>query len=322
MKAVGYAQFGGPEVLAWTDGWAEPAAGDDGALVAVQAGGVNPKDALLRKGRFRLLARQPLPRAAGMEVAGEVVEAGPAAGAAVGDAVFGMTNAFCGGIHGERAVLRRGEFAAIPGGMTPVEAAAIPLAGQTALQGLRDCGGAGGGSRVLVNGASGGVGHFAVQIAKALGAHVSAVCSARNLDFVRDLGADEVIDYGHTDITDLSGPYDCVFDAFGKYSAGDFRRCLARGGRYVSTVPKGPTLLGELLARTGLSRRSRLVNVHCRRADLETLAAWYTAGRLRAHVEATYPASRAADAHRQIETKRTRGKLVLTFPGWDTEEAA
>ncbi|MBA1149352.1 NAD(P)-dependent alcohol dehydrogenase [Ectothiorhodospiraceae bacterium WFHF3C12] len=314
MKAVGYQRFGGPEVLAWTDGWPEPRPGADGVIVAVRAGGLNPKDALLRKGKFRrTLAREPLPRVSGMEVAGTVIEAGPESGDIPGEAVFGMTNAFCGGLHAEKAFLRKGEFARMPPGMDFDEAAALPLAGQTALQGLRDYGGAGDASRVLINGASGGVGHFAVQTAKALGAHVTAVCSHRNLEFVRGYGADEVIDYGETNVTALPGPYDCVFDVFGQYSARDFRACLARHGRYVSTVPKAATLFGELLARTGLSRRSRLVNVRSRRADLEQLARWYTEGRLRAHVENRYPMTRAAEAHRQIETKRTRGKIVLTF---------
>ena len=165
--------------------------------MAVAAGSVNPKDVLLRKGKFsRTLARDPLPRASGLDVAGRVVAVGARVSEfAVGDAVYGMTNHFAGGVHVEVAAFRRGELQHAPSNLSLETAAAVPLAAQTALQALRDCGSVSPGHRLLINGASGGVGHFAVQIAKAMGAEVHAACGPAHVEFVESLGADTVYDY-------------------------------------------------------------------------------------------------------------------------------
>lgn len=192
-------------------------------------------------------------------------------------------------------------------------AAAVRLAAQTALQALRDCAGIAPGQRVLINGASGGVGHFAVQIARTLGAEVHAVCSAGNAGFVAMLGADVVHDYALTPTLTIDRRFDVVFDVFGRDNSRDFRPLLGRRGIYVSTVPKRATLYGELKARLRVDRRSRLVQVRSTTADLDQLRAWIEAGLIRPHVEKTYPVARAVDAHRHIESKHTVGKIVLDF---------
>ncbi len=315
MKALIYRQFGGPEVLEWVDDWPEPEIPADGVLVRPSAGGINPKDALLRKGKFsRTLARQPLPRGSGMEAAGEVVATGPAVSDySVGDVVFGMTNRFHGGVHAERAVFSVNEIAPAPSAISVTEAAAVPLAAQTALQALRDCCGIEPGQQVLIIGASGGVGHFSVQIATALGASVHAVCSARNADFARDLGADAVYDYKNQPAPKIDHPFDCVFDVFGRFSRADFKNQLGRRGIFVSTVPRLATIGSEILARIGVNKRGRLVQVQSNAADLRTIAQWITEGRVKPHIEAVYPVERSADAHRHIESKHTIGKVVLSF---------
>ncbi len=313
MKAVIYRRFGGPEVLEYVGDWPAPMPKANEVLVRVQAGGLNPKDALLRKGKFRpFLDREPLPRVSGLEMAGEVVEIGKGAtGLRVGERVFGMSNRFHGGLHAEYAVVDAGWVAPIPERISGTLAAAVPLAAQTALQALRDYAGVGSGARVLINGASGGVGHFAVQVARILGANVTAVCGKHNLAFVRELGAQHVVDYRSTAATQVAGPFDCIFDVFGQYRGRDFSRSLAPRGIYVNTIPRSTTIFGELLAMTGLWRRSRLVLVRSRRRDLETLGDWIQQGRLYPHIEAVYSFREAAEAHRRLETRHVRGKLVL-----------
>ncbi|MBO9470866.1 NAD(P)-dependent alcohol dehydrogenase [Endozoicomonas sp. G2_2] len=313
MKALAYRRFGAPEVLRWEAGWPVPELRPKTVLVDVHAGGINPKDALLRKGHFsRTLARAPLPRVSGLEIAGTVGAVGPGVtDVAVGDAVFGMTNRFVGGVHAQQACLAIDEIAPRPDGLTFVQAAAVPLAAQTALQALRDCAQLRAGQRVLINGATGGVGHFAVQIAKAMDAEVHAVCSGRNAGFAAMLGADAVYDYNATPAAAIDASFDVVFDVFGRDERTAYRRALGRTGVYVSTVPKAPTLRGELMAALRIDRRSRLVRVHSNAADLGQLAGWIEDARLYPHIDTTYPITRAVAAHRHIESKHATGKIVL-----------
>ncbi len=313
MKAIIYRAFGSPNVLEWVDDWPCPAVAEGEVLVRVRAGSLNPKDVLLRKGKFRpLLDRSALPRVSGLDMAGVVEKVGAGVTAfQPGDAVFGMTNRFQGGVHAELAVLGQDEIAHMPAGLTFNEAAAMPLAGLTALQALRDCAGLSVGQRVLINGASGGVGHFAVQIARIMGCRITAVCGEHNLGFVSGLGAEHPVDYQQTPAPAISGSFDCVFDVFGQYRARDFADTLAPGGVYVNTIPKRTTLIAEARARLGLGRRSRLVIVHSNSADLNVLGQWITEGRLSPYVEKVYPFYHMEDAHRHIETRHTRGKVVL-----------
>lgn len=193
-----------------------------------------------------------------------------------------------------------------------MKAAAVPLAAMTALQALRDLGGLTRGQRVLINGSSGGVGTFAVQIAGLLGAHVTAVCSGRNADLVRRLGAHQVVDYTREDIRHLSTPVDVVFDIFGNCRFPDIRSILTPHGRYISTVPGFPILKWGILSRLLPGPRAHLVIVKSRAADLQTLSNWITEQRLTPLVDRVVPLAEAQDAHAYIETKRARGKVVLT----------
>lgn len=308
-------------MLAWVANWPEPSLSANQVLVRCLAGGLNPKDVLLRKGKFsRTLAREPLPRVSGLEIAGEVLEVGrDVTTVRVGQMVYGMTNNFCGGIHSERAVLSANEVAGTPSNITPGEAAAIPLAAQTALQALRDISQVGPQSRVLINGASGGVGHFAVQIGKALGAEVHAVCGPAHLDFVAALGADVVYDYTVAPAPALSESFDVVFDVFGKYSKARFASQLGGQGIFVSTVPKPVTLWGEVTARLGFSKRSRLVRVRSVSADLDQIHQWVAAKQVMPHIERVYPVTSAPEAHRHIESRHTTGKIILSFTGMEKE---
>ncbi len=315
MKALGYHKFGDADVIGWTGGWSVPEPGDKDVLIQVFAGGINPKDILLRKGKFsKTLARDPLPRISGLDVAGKIVKTGKKCTRfKKDDLVFGMTNRFSGGLHAEFAVLHQDEIALKPDLLSLEESAAIPLAAQTALQALRDCAGTSDNSSVMINGASGGVGHFAVQIAKALGNHVTAVCSSKNQEFAYELGADKAIDYNQSPPHQLTKTFDCIFDVFGQYSAENFKKQLNPNGVYVSTVPKFSTIWGEALARIKLNRSSRLVFVKSRTRNLETLSTMIAEKKLKPFIDEIYSFADGPDAHRHIESKHTKGKIAFSL---------
>lgn len=315
MKALIYRKFGDPGVLQWIKNWPDPVLTSSAILVKTVAGGVNPKDILLRRGKFsRTLARDPLPRVSGHEIAGEVISVGSdVSNLSAGDLVFGMTNKFSGGIHSELAILDFDEVSHAPVNISLEEASAIPLAAQTALQALRDCCNVVAGQRVLINGASGGVGHFALQIAKVLGAEVHAVCGPSHQNFAASLGADVVYDYTIAPAPTLPLSFHAVFDVFGGFARRNFSKQLGTRGIYVSTVPKLNTIGGEFLARLGLNGKCRLVQVRSNAADLNQIRDYVQTNQVRPHVEKVYAAERAAAAHGHIEKKHTTGKVVLTF---------
>jgi len=189
-------------------------------------------------------------------------------------------------------------------------AAAVPVAAQTAVQDLRDDADVDAGQTVLINGASGGVGVFAIQIAKILGAHVTAVCSHRNVDLVTELGADEVIDYTQTELVDLDEQFDVIFDVFGNYRFEQLKKLLSARGTYVNTIPSARIF--KDVARSFVRRkRAKLVLVKSRRDQLDWLRQQIDAGRLRVVVDRSFPLTDVAEAHRYMETKRARGKVVL-----------
>jgi len=311
MKAAVHDRFGGPEVLEVRDIPA-PVPGPGEVLVRVHAAAINPKDALVRLGKFRRMSGSDFPKLTGLDHAGTIAALGPGVtGFAVGEAVFGMLNGWKGGTCAECVVAKPGELAAKPAALEFGEAAAIPLAALTALQALRDLGRVGPRSCVCIHGASGGVGLFAVQIAKALGARVTALCGPAAAELVRSLGADEVLDYQAQPPASLGQRFDCFFDVFGNQSFGGMNRQLAPRGIYISTVPSRRNIIDYLRTRFWPGRRARLVVVKSRRADLETLARWSGEGRLRAVIAARFPLAQIRGAHEQVQTKRTHGKIVI-----------
>lgn len=298
-------------------------------LVRVRAASINARDWHMMRGdpylaRLTMMgARRPRTRIRGTDFAGTV----EAVGAGVdrfqpGDEVFGDL----GDAHGAFASLVCAPAETIefkPAGISFAEAAALPLAGSTALMGLRDVGRARPGARVLINGASGGVGTYAVQIAKALGAHVTAVCSTRNVELVRSLGADEVVDYKVEDFATAVTPYDVVFDLVGNRSLRDLRRVLAPGGTLVlsggGTFRGRPTLLGPMKLILGAqlaARFSRLrmvvLSVPPSRALLTGLRELVEAGQVTSVIDRTYPLDEVPEAIRYMEAEHVRAKVVIT----------
>ncbi|RLB45897.1 MAG: NAD(P)-dependent alcohol dehydrogenase, partial [Deltaproteobacteria bacterium] len=216
MRAVVIDQYGGPDMLhVATVPRPVPTRGQ--VLVRTRFVCVNPKDVVVRKGKFQIATGKKFPLIVGHDIAGEVVEAGLGADLSEGDLVYGMINDFAGRAYAEYAAVDWKQLGHAPSSIELSVAAAVPLAAQTALQALRDDAHVKPGQEVLINGASGGVGVFAVLIAKILGAQVTAVCSQRNVELVTELGADRVIDYNQTELVDVSERFDTIFDVFGNY---------------------------------------------------------------------------------------------------------
>ncbi|NWC92986.1 MULTISPECIES: AMP-binding protein [unclassified Pseudomonas] len=307
MLAVMFDQYGTADELELRE-VAPPLLKEGHVLVQVMAASVNPKDTFVRKGRFSRLTGKRFPLPSGYDAAGVVLlSSNP--DFATGDRVFGMLNGWRGGAAAEVVSWPVKELALAPRSLPLADAAALPVAALTALQALRDHLAVLPGQSILINGASGGVGSFAVQIAKAFGAHVTAVCSTERAEYIKDLGADTVLDYRAGALS--GGPYDGVFDVFGNLSARSVAGLMKPRGRYVTTVPSRATVLAALAVWK--RPRTHIVNVRSCTKDLNVLAAMVDAQQLRVAVDARFPATEAAAAHRHVELKHTMGKVLLIF---------
>lgn len=322
MKAVVSSCYGGPEVVEYRD-VAKPKAGPKDVVVEVKAAAVNPLDYHYMRGSpylMRLSAGigSPSDQRMGVDFAGVVVETGDEVTKfAVGDAVFGGRS----GAFAEYLIIPEDRaIAAKPDNVSFEEAAAIPIAAVTALQALRDNGKLKAGEKVLINGASGGVGTYAVQIAKALGAEVHGVCSTRNVEMVRALGADHVFDYKNENYTDSDNEYDLIVDMVGNLSLTENRRVLKPQGRMVLVGgPKGNWLapfwlpLKAAMLSPFIDQEIGMILAHLRAADLEYLAALMADGHLTSRIDTHYPLSDTAEALRYLETHRARGKVIIAI---------
>lgn len=307
MKAIQIQEYGSSEVLQIRE-VPKPEPKPDEVLMRVVAASVNPADSLLRSGGLRFFIK--LPFVPGCDVAGIVESVGNAVqDFRPGDAVYTMLPANKGGGYAEYAVASAAHTAPIPAHLTFEEAAAVPLTALTALQYLRKAD-LKAGQHILINGASGGVGSFAVQIAKALGAQVTGVASSRNQAFVRELGADQVLDYERDDFLQADRPYEVIFDAANTLSLRKARPALKPGGALLSVNPIAGNPISKLLARLQ-GRRIESLLVQPSGKDLAQLNTWLAAGSLRPVVEQTYDLDEVAAAHQRSESKRVRGKLVL-----------
>ncbi|MET9428457.1 NADP-dependent oxidoreductase [Streptomyces sp. NPDC003036] len=307
MRAVVQKAFGGPEVLevVETD---RPAPLGAEVLIRVHASGVNPVDAAVRSGALPLLGEPPF--GVGWDVSGVVEEVGPGARFKPGDEVFGMPffpRAATG--YAEYVAAPSRQVARKPAGLDHVRAAALPLAGLTAWQGLVDAARLEAGQRVLIHRAAGGVGHLAVQIAKARGAHVIALASEPKHAFVRSLGADEVLDYRTTDYTEAVQDVDVVFDSSSEGTRS--LEVLRPGGTLVSIMEHWNRELAARIEAAG--RRFAGVSVEPDYASLEAMAALVDSGRLLPHIAETFPLEEAAKAHELVGSGRVQGKVVLTI---------
>lgn len=315
MRGYVIDRYGGPEVMRLGE-LPEPTARAAEVVVAVRASTVNPVDWKIRAGELRLLSGRRFPRALGTDFAGVIDRVGPGvSGWSVGDAVYGMTVTALGrpGAHAERLVVPAASLRRKPDALSFAVAATLTVAGLTALNGLRLAGPLEGRS-VLINGATGGVGHFALQIARARGARVTAVCSAANGPLARELGADEVIDYRSHDVTTAPARYDVIYDAFGGMALTPALGILERQGVYVTPLGLPRVTLRSFFQNLLPGKRIRIGNVRTEPEDYAALEALLAEGRVRVVIRQTFPLAQAAEAFAAAERGGWPGKVVLTVP--------
>jgi NADPH:quinone reductase-like Zn-dependent oxidoreductase len=320
MKAIVSTRYGSPDVLELKE-VEKPSPKDNEVLVKVQAASLNAADWHLLRGK-PLITRpmaggllRPKRKIPGSDIAGQVEAIGTnVTQFQSGDEVFGS----CLGGFAEYACAREDTLVLKPANVSFEEAAAVPVAAITALQGLRDQGQIQAGRKVLINGASSGVGTFAVQIAKSFGAEVTGVCSTRNLDMVRSIGADHVIDYTQEDFTKKEPRYDLILGIAGYHSIFDYRRALSPKGIYVfiggSRVMRSlfqTMLLGPLISKTG-NKKTKFFVAKINKKDLVFLKDLLENGVVKPVIDRRYPLSEAPEALRYLEEGHAKGKIVIT----------
>ncbi len=322
MKAIVCTKYGPPDVLQFTE-VEKPAPRDDEVLIKIHAASVNAYDWHLLTADFFLVRlmgggllkpKNPIP---GTDVAGQIETVGRNVKQfQPGDEVFGEL-AGTGGSYAEYVCAPEKMLALKPVNLTFEEAAAVPMAAVSALQGLRDSGQIRSGQKVLINGASGGVGTFAVQIAKTFGAEVTAVCSTRNLDQARALGADHVIDYTREDFTQSRQQYDLILAANGYHPLSAYQRALAPRGIYVMAGGTAAQIFQAMLLAPWMSKRDGKkmggVSAKASQKDLLILKELLEAGKVVPMIDRRYPFSETAQAMRYLGEGHARGKIVITM---------
>jgi NADPH:quinone reductase-like Zn-dependent oxidoreductase len=324
MKAIVYCDYGLTNLK--LENVEKPVPNDDQILVKVRAASVNPYDWHFIEGTPKIIRlmgvglRKPKDTRVGVDFAGTVEAVGKnVTQFKPGDDVFGGK----GGAFAEYVCRRaEGAVALKPANITFEQAASVNIAGITALQGLRDKGKVQPGQKVLINGASGGVGTFAVQIAKSYGAEVTGVCSTRNLDLVRSLGADHVIDYTKEDFAKSEQRYDVILDNVPNHSLSECRRILTPNGKYVMIGGGGPNegrwigpfgrVIHTLLLSPFISQQMGMMMADANHKDLTILADMMQAGTVKPVIDRTYPLSQIADAIRYLEQGHARGKVIIS----------
>ena len=325
MKAILFPKYGSPDVLQLAE-VEKPAPNENQVLIKVIAAAANPLDWHRMRGEPFLARmgeglRKPKNPKLVADIAGQVEAVGMnVTEFKPGDKVFGAVGA---GGFAEYVCIREKNLALKPANISFEAAAAAPVVGFTALQGLRDLGHIQAGQKVLVNGASGGVGHFAVQIAKSYGTEVTGVCSTRNLDMVRSIGADHVIDYTREDFTRNGQEYDLIYDSIGNRSVFDYRRALKPEGKCViagfTSLPRlfGHMLLGRLVSKAGDKKVGMMGISNANKEDLLVIKELLETGKVVPVIDRRYPLSETAEAIRYLETGHARGKVIIIVDSHD-----
>ncbi|MDH4231931.1 MAG: NAD(P)-dependent alcohol dehydrogenase [Nitrospirota bacterium] len=311
MKAAVIDRYGGSEVVHIRD-VTPPVSGRSDVLVRVHAASVNPLDWKVRSGMTKILTGRAFPKILGSECAGEIVEKG--AGVTLfqkGDQVIVYPGIRRLGAFAEYVAAGGQNTFLKPRNITFGQASGIPVAGIAALQALRDLGHIEPGMKVLINGASGGVGHFAVQIAKVFNSAVTAVCSDANADFARGLGADRTIDYLKEDFTKGEERFDVIFDAVTKRTFAECRKALTPTGVYVSTLPSFSVLLNQYVLGFLTGRKAASVMVRPNATDMEWMRTQIEEGRIKVVVDRVYPLEQIREAFAYSETGKARGKIII-----------
>jgi NADPH:quinone reductase-like Zn-dependent oxidoreductase len=310
LKAVVFRKNGSPDVLEIND-VEKPIIKNDEVLVKVYAVSVNPVDVVIRKNRIMSFFVNRGSKITGSDLSGKIVSVGKTVVSMKnGDDVFGFKQ---GGTTAEYVAIPENKVAIKPINMTFEEAAAVPLAALTALQALRDKGNICSRQNVLINGASGGVGTYAVQIAKSFGTNVTGVSSTKNLELIKSLGADKVIDYTKEDFTKTHQRYDIILDAVAKSSYSKCKKILNQGGIFISTR-FSPLLLIQVMSTVLFgSKKAKTVFVNSNTKDLEIIGELIKENKVKSIIAQSYPMNKTSEAHLHIENGHTRGKVVISI---------
>ncbi len=310
MKAVYFNEYGDREQMIFGD-LPVPEPGPGEVLIRVAAASVNPVDWKVREGRLKMFSGRKFPLIPGSELSGTVVSAGSKVkDFKQGDRVFaGLSHK--GGAYAEYVAANPSKIITIPDELPFIEGSTLAVAGMTAMQAFTMHYRVKPGDEVLVNGASGGVGTYAVQIAKILGARVTAVCSEKNTALVQDLGADEVIDYNREDFRKRKESFDVILDAAANAFFPESRHCLKKGGMLIKLNLSVNLIIKAIFLRLFSSHQLKVILVKNRKKDLRWLITHIVSGQIRVVVDRVYPLSDAREAHAYSESGRARGKLVL-----------
>ncbi|MEA5511220.1 NAD(P)-dependent alcohol dehydrogenase [Crocosphaera sp. UHCC 0190] len=310
MKAVIFHQYGSPDVLQYTE-VAKPSPTPEQLLIKVFASSINPIDWKIRRGMLRVVTGNKFPFFLGSDFSGEVLEVGKnLTNFNTGDQVYGFVKPNFGGAYSEYLVTTPQFISPKPNNLNYLQAAAVPLAASTALQALRDQANIKNGQKVLINGASGGVGTFAVQIAKAYQTEVTAVCSSKNIPLVQQLGADHVIDYTQEDFTKNGQQYDIIFDAVSNRSFSACKNSLTSQGIYITLLPSSQLIIDNVLAFFS-SKQVKFLLAETKPQDLAELTRLIEQGQITPIIDRTYNLSEIIAAHTYSEEGHAVGKIVI-----------
>ena len=308
MKKAIFEQYGGLDTIQIVDTEVpKPSTGE--VLVKVKYAGLNPKDILIRKGKFKRLSGKQFPQTIGFEFSG-LIEVSNDAQYQVGEKIFGMINGWKGRCCAEFVRISLDEIAKAPADISHEELSGIPLAGQTALQAIRDIGGLRNQQSICINGASGGVGTLAIQIAKELGGQVTTISSKKNTELCHSLGADQILAYDEEDVLKSQQRFDVFFDVFGNYSYQKVAHLLTEGGKYVTTVPK-PDIFKEQIFNLFRKKKAKMIVVKSNTNDLQWLADRLAARKIIPVVDKVFALEELQAAQAYIESKRAKGKVVV-----------
>ncbi|MEQ9355853.1 NAD(P)-dependent alcohol dehydrogenase [Coleofasciculus chthonoplastes] len=313
MKAIRANSYGSADVLKYIN-VEKPIPNSDELLVQVKASSVNPIDWKIRRGDLKVLSGWTCPKKLGCDFAGIVQQVGSEVrDYQVGDEVYGFINPLKGGAYAQYLTVPSKIVALKSPDISFEQAAAIPVAGLAALQSLWDLGKIKPGMKVLINGASGGVGIFAVQISNALYAKVTGVCRQKNSALVKRLGADRVIDYTQQDFTQENIKYDLIFDAVGKRNFSECINNLTNSGVYVTTLPTVGNLIASLTTLILSKRKAKIIAVQSKAQDLRLFNRLIEVGKLEIVIDQVFALSEIANAHQYSETGRAVGKIILSI---------
>jgi NADPH:quinone reductase-like Zn-dependent oxidoreductase len=311
MKAAVIYEYGGPEVFRYEE-FPQPEINEDEVLVEVHAASVNPVDWKQRKGNHKFFLKARFPIIPGYDISGRVEKCGSAVTKfKLGDQVFCRLTKRFGGAFAEYATARESTLSLKPVNMDHIHAAGIPMAGQTALQALRDKAKIKPGQKILIIGAAGGVGHYALQLSKHYNAETTAVCSSVHEQLLDLLRPDHHIDYRKEDYLEGNNLYDIVFDAAGVKTFRSCKKILAPGGIYITVLPRLKLLVHKIIALFSRGKRVRSLLQKSQSSDLEVLKKLVEEEKLITVIDSIHPLDKVSEAHRRAESYSTEGKIII-----------